>query len=49
MSHGTTSSPTDPNKKVKPMFSKTDTVHWDPTSVGLPKGWSLTNFSQLKG
>ena len=26
-----------------------DTYDFDPTSIGLPAGWSLTNFSDLKG
>ena len=30
-------------------ITKSDTVNFDPTSIGLPKGWSLTNYSDLKG
>jgi hypothetical protein len=26
-----------------------EAVRFDPTSVGLPEGWSLTEFSTLKG
>jgi hypothetical protein len=37
------------NKKAKTGLSKTETVHFDPTSIGLPAGWSLTSFSDLKG
>jgi hypothetical protein len=36
------------NKKMK-ILDKKDTVHFDPTSIGLPKGWSLTDWSDLKG
>lgn len=28
---------------------RTDTVNFDPTSMGLPAGWSLTIYSDLKG
>ena len=28
---------------------KEETVHFDPTTIGLPKGWSLTDWSTLKG
>lgn len=36
-------------KKAKTGFDKKDTVHFDPTSIGLPENWSLTDFSDLKG
>ena len=36
-------------KKAKTGFSKTDTVRFDPTSIGLPAEWSLTDWSDLKG
>ena len=26
-----------------------ESVRFNPTSVGLPEGWSLTDFSDLKG
>jgi len=34
------------NKKT---FTMDETVHFDPTSIGLPSGWSLTDWSDLKG
>lgn len=37
------------NKKAKMGLSMTETVHFDPTSIGLPAGWSLTDWSDLKG
>jgi hypothetical protein len=30
-------------------FSRSQTVRFDPTSIGFPAGWSLTQFSDLKG
>lgn len=39
----------DSSKKLKTGFSKNDTVHFDPTSIGLPAGWALTAWSDLKG
>ena len=29
--------------------TKQETVLFDPTSIGLPQGWSLTDWSTLKG
>jgi len=37
------------NKKARTGFSKNETVHFDPTSIGLPANWSLTDWSDLKG
>jgi len=34
-------------KRYQP--TKQETVYFDPTSIGLPKGWTLTDFSDLKG
>jgi hypothetical protein len=35
------------NKPFVPSLQ--DTVHFDPTLIGLPAGWSLTEWSTLKG
>ena len=43
----TMTTPTTSKSIYKP--SKDDTVHFDPTSIGLPKGWALTDWSTLKG
>ena len=32
-----------------PPLTKQDTIYFDPTSIGLPKNWSLTDYSDLKG
>ena len=38
------------SNEAKPYeITKSDTIYFDPTSIGLPKGWSLTNYSDLKG
>jgi len=40
------------NKKVKMTPFVPDrslTVDFDPTAIGLPKEWRLTDFSELKG
>jgi hypothetical protein len=37
------------NGAVPFQLSKDDTVHFDPTSIGLPANWSLTDWSDLKG
>lgn len=28
---------------------KSESVKFDPTSIGLPRNWSLTDWSDLKG
>ena len=43
----TTTTVTTTTTPYKP--SKDDTIHFDPTKIGLPKGWSLTDWSTLKG
>jgi len=48
----TTTTATDNTNNKRPkvgLFDKKDTVHFDPTSIGLPKNWSLTDWSDLKG
>jgi len=38
------------NKKVTPFVpDRSLTVDFDPTAIGLPKDWRLTDFSELKG
>jgi len=37
------------NKKARTGLSMKDTVYFDPTSIGLPENWSLTDWSDLKG
>ena len=37
------------SKKAKMGLSMSETVNFDPTSIGLPEGWSLTDWSDLKG
>ena len=32
-----------------PPLTKQDTIYFDPTTIGLPKQWSLTDYSDLKG
>jgi hypothetical protein len=42
----------DSNKKQKMsryVPTKAESVNFDPTSIGLPAGWSLTSFATLKG
>ena len=36
-------------KKARVDFPRSETVNFDPTSIGLPAGWKLTSFSELKG
>jgi len=38
-----------PPKKARTEWPRSETVRFDPTSVGLPEGWKLTSFSKLKG
>ena len=39
-----------PESNQKPYeITKSDTINFDPTSIGLPKGWSLIDYSDLKG
>ena len=37
------------NKKPRVDWPRSETVNFDPTSMGLPAGWKLTSFSELKG
>ena len=45
------SEPLPKKPKTSKIFSpsKAVTVNFDPTSIGLPSGWSLPDWSTLKG
>ena len=44
------SATTMPNEEGKIFApSREETCRFDPTSIGLPAGWSLTDWSTLKG
>jgi len=47
MDSGEADNPVKRNKTTP--FSMDETVNFDPTSIGLPKDWSLTDWSDLKG
>ena len=37
------------NKKARVDWPRSETVRFDPTAIGLPAGWKLTSYSELKG
>jgi hypothetical protein len=43
------SSPSMSSSSIPTLPTKEDSVNFDPTLIGLPHGWKLTDWSTLKG